>query len=217
MAAMNGAEHSGNGGFEEATRRLLDQYGRRLLDLAAASILSGLDCGRPLRPAEDDFPAALWRPGASFVTIKKNTRLRGCIGSLAAQRPLAVDVAENAFACAFRDPRFAALESGEWDEVSLSVTILSPSQPMAFESEAELLGQLRPGADGLIIEDGRHRALFLPAVWESLPEKKAFLAHLKVKAGLAADHWSDTFTARRFVALDVSGDVSGDISDKDTP
>ena len=197
-----------NRDFEEAARLLLDQYGRQLLDLAAASIRNGLDCGRPLRPAEEDFPAALWRPGASFVTIKKNNRLRGCIGSLTAQRPLARDVAENAFACAFRDPRFAALEAGEWDEVSLSVTILSPSQPMEFESEADLLGQLRPAIDGLIIEDGRHRALFLPAVWESLPEKKDFLAHLKAKAGLAGDHWSDTFTARRFVALDVSSDVS---------
>jgi AmmeMemoRadiSam system protein A len=211
MAAMNGAEPLGDGVFEGATRRLLDLHGRRLLDLAAASIRNGLDGGRPLRPAEDDFPAALWRPGASFVTLKKNTRLRGCIGSLVAQRPLAVDVAENAFACAFRDPRFAPLESSEWDEVSLSVTILSPSQPMAFDSEADLLGQLRPATDGLIIEDGSHRALFLPAVWESLPEKKDFLAHLKAKAGLAADHWSDTFTARRFVALDVSD------SDKDTP
>lgn len=204
MAAINEAETLGGGGFEEATRSLLDLYGGRLLDLAAASIRSGLDNGRPLRPAEDDFPAALWRPGASFVTLKKNTRLRGCIGSLAAQRPLAVDVAENAFACAFRDPRFAPLESGEWDELSLSVTILSPSQPMKFESEADLLGQLRPATDGLIIEDGRHRALFLPAVWESLPEKEDFLAHLKAKAGLAADHWSDTFTARRFIALDIS-------------
>ena len=209
---MNGAEHSADGGFEEATRSLLDQYGGRLLDLAAASILNGLDCGRPLRPAREDFPAALWRPGASFVTIKKNTRLRGCIGSLTAQRPLAVDIAENAFACAFRDPRFAALENNEWDEASLSVTILSPSQPMEFKSEAELLGLLRPATDGLIIEDGRHRALFLPAVWESLPEKEDFLAHLKAKAGLAKDYWSDTFTARRFVALDVSDDVS----DKDT-
>ncbi len=203
-----GAEPLENGGFEEATRSLLDLYGGRLLDLAAASIRNGLDCGRPLRPAEENFPAALWRPGASFVTIKKNTRLRGCIGSVAAQRPLALDVAENAFACAFRDPRFAPLENSEWDEVSLSVTILSPSQPMEFKSEADLLDQLRPGADGLIIEDGRHRALFLPAVWESLPEKEDFLAHLKAKAGLAMDHWSDTFTARRFVALDISGDIS---------
>ncbi len=207
-AMMNGAEPSKDDDFEKATRRLLDLHGRQLLDLAAKSILHGLDSGRPFGPTEDDFPAALWRPGASFVTIKKGGRLRGCIGSLAAQRPLAVDVAENAFACAFRDPRFAPLENNEWDEVSLSVSILSPSQPMTFKSEADLLDQLRPGVDGLIIEDGRHRALFLPAVWESLPKKKDFLAHLKAKAGLAVDHWSDTFTARRFVALDIS--------DKDT-
>jgi AMMECR1 domain-containing protein len=69
---------------------------------------------------------------------------------------------------------------------------------MEFASETDLLDQLRPGIDGLLIRDGAQRSLFLPQVWHMVPDPRAFLTHLKTMAGLAADHWSPSFRAWRF-------------------
>ncbi len=88
----------------------------------------------------------------------------------------------------------------------LSVSVLSMPSPMGFSDEADLLGRLRPHVDGLIIEDGGRKALFLPAVWETLPDPRAFLGHLKIKAGLKVEHWSGGFKAWRFVAEEISSD-----------
>jgi len=156
--------------FSRSTQALLDAHGQTLLRIAEIAIQAGLADGRPGMLDESGLDEAILEDGASFVTLKKNGQLRGCIGSVEAHRPLALDVAENAFAAAFRDSRFSPLEEDEMKDIALSVTVLSPSQPMEIVDEADLLGQLRPGVDGLIIEDQGHRALFLPAVWESLPD-----------------------------------------------
>jgi AMMECR1 domain-containing protein len=71
---------------------------------------------------------------------------------------------------------------------------------MMVHSEDDLLAQLRPGEDGLILQEGARRATFLPSVWESLPERHQFLGHLKQKAGLPADYWSDTLQVFRYGA-----------------
>ncbi len=113
------------------------------------------------------------------------------------------DVADNAFKAAFADPRFPPLGPDELDGLELSVSLLTPPKAMDFADEADLLAQLRPRVDGLIIEDGGRRALFLPSVWEQLPDKQAFLAQLKAKAGLAAGHWSPGFRASRFQAIEM--------------
>jgi AmmeMemoRadiSam system protein B/AmmeMemoRadiSam system protein A len=190
--------------FEARTKSLLARFGTTLLDLAAASIRYGLKAGKPIRADIDTFPADLRAPGASFVTLKKRGQLRGCIGSPQAHRPLVEDVAVNAFSAAFKDPRFPALTAAETDGLDLSISVLSPASAMAIADEADLLAQLRPGVDGLIIHDGGRRALFLPSVWEQLPDPKTFLAHLKRKARMAPDHWSATFAAERFIAEEVS-------------
>ena len=124
--------------------------------------------------------------------------LRGCIGHLEAVQPLVVDVAENAFAAAFRDPRFPALTAREWPDVEVHLSILTPAQPITFVDEPDLLAQLRPGEDGLILEDGPNRGTFLPSVWESLPDAGQFLTQLKRKAGLAANHWSEQLRIYRY-------------------
>ena len=104
---------------------------------------------------------------------------------------------------AFGDQRFPPLTAAELDGLTLSVSVLTPPVPMRFTGEADLLAQLRPGVDGLIIEDCGRRALFLPAVWEQLPDPAHFLAHLKAKAGMPIDHWSPHFKASRFQAVEV--------------
>ena len=161
-----------------------------LLDLARASIRQGAQAGRPLTVAQEELSEELVVPRASFVTLEKNGRLRGCIGSLEAWRPLAVDVAENAFAAAFRDPRFPPLQEDEVEELEIHLSLLTVPVAMTFSSEADLLGQLRPGVDGLILSEGQYRGTFLPSVWAELPTPQLFLTHLKHKAGLAADYWS---------------------------
>nr|WP_297528385.1 AmmeMemoRadiSam system protein A [Thiohalobacter sp.] len=169
-----------------------------LLRLARASILHGLETGRPLAVDPADFDPELAAPGAAFVTLHRQGELRGCIGSLEAHRPLVVDVAENAFAAAFRDPRFPPLAVDEFDDLEIEISVLSPPEPMAFTDEADLLRQIRPGVDGLILEDMGRRGTFLPSVWAQLPRREDFLAHLKLKAGLPPGHWSPTVRVWRY-------------------
>jgi AmmeMemoRadiSam system protein A len=171
---------------------------QQLLDIAEASIRHGLDYGRPLEPALPDYPAVLREPGASFVTLKRQDELRGCIGALSAHRPLLVDVAHNAWAAAFDDPRFPSLREEELEGLDIHISLLSGAEPLQFDSEAELLSQLQPGADGLIIEEGLRRGTFLPSVWEQLPTAELFLRHLKQKAGLPPDYWSPSLRVSRY-------------------
>ena len=174
-----------------------DSQQKQLLSTARESIQQGIERGQPLT-VEPEPGTVFATPGACFVTLKTDNQLRGCIGSLEAYRPLIVDVAENAYAAAFQDPRFAPLTRPELDRLNLSLSILSPAESMAFDSQEDLVGQLRPGVDGLILQAGAQRGTFLPSVWESLPQASTFLNHLKLKAGLAEDYWSDSVQVWRY-------------------
>lgn len=169
-----------------------------LLNTAWESIRHGLETGTPLQVDTGRCEAPLSEPHASFVTLHKHGELRGCIGSLQAFRPLLTDVAENAFAAAFRDPRFAPLQVRELADLTLDISVLSAPVPMSFNSEQDLLSQLRPHRDGLILQDGPQRGTFLPSVWEALPDAERFLQQLKLKAGLATDYWSDNIRVWRY-------------------
>jgi AmmeMemoRadiSam system protein A len=171
-----------------------------LLSLARDSIRHGLTHGRPLLVDLTDYGPEFSEPRATFVTLHMESQLRGCIGSLEAHRPLAADVAHNAFAAAFRDPRFPPLSPPEFDRLELHLSLLTPAQPLIFDSETDLLGQLVVGKDGLILVEGSRRGTFLPAVWESLPDPLQFLEHLKLKAGLPRGYWSDTVQVWRYRA-----------------
>ena len=145
-------------------------------------------------------PARPWmaEPGASFVTLTRHGDLRGCIGSLEAHRPLGLDVRENARAAAFRDPRFMPLSRAEFDDVRVEVSVLSPHEPLVVGSEKDALDALRPGIDGVVFEYGNSRSTFLPQVWEQLPDPAEFLAHLKRKAGLPLDFWTEGVRLSRY-------------------
>jgi len=185
---------------------MLDADQRRtLLEVAAASIDHGLAHGRALAVAARDYPEPLGEPGAAFVTLTRGAELRGCIGSLEARRALVEDVAENAYAAAFRDPRFPPLSEGERAELSIHISVLSPPEPVAFSSEEALLAGLRPGIDGLVLHEGARRGTFLPSVWENLPEPRDFLRHLKLKAGLPPDYWSDSIRVERYTVEEFGG------------
>ncbi len=190
--------------FEQQTKQLLKEHGPHLLDIADQAIRFGLKSGNPIGIDLRNEPKDLQAPGASFVTLKTATnQLRGCIGAPVAHQPLVRDVAQNAYRASFKDPRFKPVTAEEYETLRLSISVLSPQSKMTFKDEADLLSQLRPGIDGLVIQDGGHRALFLPSVWEQLPEPQQFLAHLKRKAGMAQDHWSGNFLASRFIAEEI--------------
>lgn len=163
-----------------------------LRNVARGAIESGLKNGS--KPALDAarYPRPLREARATFVTLHKHGDLRGCIGTLEASRPLVEDVSANAFNAAFRDPRFAPVQTWELAELDIHISVLTPALPMQFTSEEDLLGQLRPGIDGLVLKEGARRGTFLPSVWESLPDCRDFLCHLKAKAGLPKDYWSPT-------------------------
>ena len=190
--------------FEEATRQLLAEHGANLTLLAALSIDHGLTNNKAFTITPEDHPKILRENGACFVTLKKNGELRGCIGTSKAYRSLVEDIAENAYQAAFADPRFPKLTSEERYEIEISLSILSPQNKMTFKDEDELMAQLRPGTDGLIIEDGNMRALFLPSVWSQLPNHNAFLKRLKTKAGMPPNYWSNNMRAWRFIAAETS-------------
>jgi len=195
--------------FEDAaTARYGDEARQQLLETAAGAIAAGLrdDNGNDEPPAIDTtrFPWPLRAIRASFVTLKVKGELRGCVGTASAHQPLIADVAASAYKAAFGDRRFEDLSREEFlsldDGLELSISILSRPRPIAAAKEAQVLESLQPNVDGVILKDGERGALFLPQVWASLPDPRAFLARLKLKAGLAEDHWSNDLQLFRFRA-----------------
>jgi uncharacterized protein len=180
-------------------RHPLSTAGREtLLDVALSSIRHGLEHETPLKVIAGDYDYELRELRASFVTLNRRDMLRGCIGHLEASLPLVEDVAENAFSAAFRDPRFPPLAAHELEGLQIHLSVLTPAEPLPCESEADLLRQMRPFTDGLIISDGLRRGTFLPSVWEQLPKPADFLRHLKRKAGFPDDYWSQTLQVFRY-------------------
>lgn len=172
--------------------------GPYLLGLARESIEYGFDNKAPLPVRLDEMPTALAEPAATFTTLRLAGALRGCCGSLEAAQPLATDVSHSAFTAAFRDPRFEPLRREELPQVHIEVSVLSPMEPIEVSDEQDLLRQLEPGVDGLVLVEGSRRATFLPKVWETLPQPQRFLAQLKLKCGLPQDYWSSRLEFLRY-------------------
>ncbi len=191
--------------FGIATRELLATHGQTLLQVAAAAILIHLNKTGSMKLSLNEFAEPLRNHGACFVSLNKDNQLRGCIGSIQAWRPLITDVAENACKAAFQDRRFKKLTKTEIEKnaIAMSISVLSPQTLLSFKDEAEFLSQLQPGIDGIVLQEGKRCGIFLPVVWEQLPEPEKFLSHLKRKAGLAEDYWSDTIQAWRYVTEGV--------------
>jgi AmmeMemoRadiSam system protein A len=155
-----------------------------LLDIARASIRHGLAEGTPVPVDLDPLPGAVAARGAAFVTLRIRGNLRGCTGRLEADGPLAKAVAAQAFSAAFLDSRFPPVTEPETAELEVSISVLTEPEPLQFIDEEDLLRQLEPGRDGLVLEAGGRRGTFLPSVWEELPGPRDFLRELKRKAGL---------------------------------
>jgi hypothetical protein len=189
---------------EAVTAQLSTRDRLILLGVARDSIRRSIDGHRLEDPALDAYAATLTPIRACFVTLETAGALRGCIGTLKARRPLVTEVAHMARAAALEDPRFPRVTQPELAGLRISISVLSVAEPMQFGSEAELVGMLRPGVDGLILRDGYRSGTFLPSVWDKLPQPVDFVRQLKRKAGLPPDHWSTALTVERYTTESFS-------------
>ena len=173
-----------------------EYYSEYLLKFSRNVILSELENNQ----AETNHPSVFDEFGACFVTLKKHQNLRGCIGSIIAYRSLFEDIVQHSKNSAFNDPRFKPVDISEVEELKISISLLSEPKQINFSDEADLLNKIVPYKDGLIIKDNNLQAVYLPCVWEELPEKELFLKSLKMKAGMPPEHFSSSFEAYRFEA-----------------
>ena len=184
-------ENRGKEGIMADTDKLTEKEGRYLLSVARQTIekkilkLSAESHADPV-----DSPKFSERRG-TFVTLTINGGLRGCIGHIIPQETLIEGIRINAINAAFKDPRFRPLSKKEWEMVEVEISILTDPKPLTYSGGDDLLIKLRKDVDGVIIKKGYHQATFLPQVWEQLQDKKEFLRHLCMKAGLDRDAWKD--------------------------
>jgi AmmeMemoRadiSam system protein B/AmmeMemoRadiSam system protein A len=194
--------------FEGSKEKFIkDNFSELIIDVCKKSIKTALDTGRALKIKPEDYPFVLQQNGASFVTLEIDEVLRGCIGSIIEHQPLIADIVQNAYNSAFSDSRFSPLDLDEYKLLSISVSLLSAPHQMFFKDEQDLLSQIVQDVDGIIIRDGYHQAVYLPSVWEQLPDKILFLNSLKQKAGLPASYFSKNFEAYRFRTEYIKGKV----------
>ncbi|MDA0832447.1 MAG: AmmeMemoRadiSam system protein A [Planctomycetota bacterium] len=169
-----------------------------LLDIAEASLVEFVNTGREREVNRDDVPPHLLEQRATFVTLRRQGELRGCMGSLLPRFPLVEDVAHNAFSAAAYDPRFSPLKVAELPGLNVQISLLTLPEPIRFTSEPHLLELIQPGVDGLTLTLGRHRGTLLPSVWKMCPDKQEFMNHLKKKAGLPVEFWDDDIKIERY-------------------
>ncbi len=180
--------------------KLTKEEKRILLDIAHSAISRAFR-GDFTPPELEELPPRLREKGASFVTLTQHGELRGCIGSVEAYRPLALDVHYNAIAAAFKDPRFPPLTLQEWPYTEVEVSVLSKPRVLEYSSLDELIEKLNPDM-GLILEHPYGRATFLPQVWEKIPDPVMFLRELAHKAGLPMDVYLDPRTVVKYYTVD---------------
>lgn len=178
-----------------------------LLNIARKTIVYGCVQANRL-PCEQSWLShtALQQRVSTFVTLTKTDspnkkQLRGCMGAIMPSMALAEDVVCHAYAAAFQDRRFPKVQEQEVNQLHIDISIISPLTQMMFTSEADLLQQLQINVDGLLIKSGGQQAIFLPSVWEQLPEKESFLRHLKEKAGFSENYWSNDVEAFRYTTI----------------
>lgn len=174
----------------------MNDLGTTLLTIARGAIDAALG-GPPLKPPADP---RLDRPGACFVSLKQGEALRGCIGNLRESPRLYDAVVHNAQAAALRDPRFSPLRRDELARTRLEISLMTPLEPIPARSRDELVRHLRPGVDGLVLSAGARSSVFIPAMWEQIPDVQEFIDHLLAKGRFPLDHWPAGMQAERFTA-----------------
>lgn len=187
-----------------ADGRLQAKEATLLLDLADDAIVNGLRRRPPIEPDLEDLPPVLREPQGAFVTLTVDGQLNGCIGSIEGDEPLGHAVARLARSAAFSDSRLPPLRAADYPSLTIEVSLLSPLEPIPATTRKEVLDHVQPHVHGLVIASGRRRGIFLPAVWDKVPDPEAFLDHLQLKAGMSPRTWPDDMEAWRFTVEKLS-------------
>ncbi len=183
------ADEIGKEGDMTDSDQLTEEEGRALLSVARKTIEEELFGSKEKGQNDSAFSHKFSERRGTFVTLTIGGTLRGCIGHIIPQESLIEGIRVNAINAAFRDPRFRPLSKKEWKKVMIEISILTEPKTLPYSDADDLLKKLRPGIDGVIIKKGFHQATFLPQVWDQLPDRKGFLIHLCLKAGLDGDAW----------------------------
>jgi AmmeMemoRadiSam system protein A len=183
----------------EAMIQLTEKDKNALKKIARKAVIHAVTYSKELPVSLSEFPATLHGYQNTFVTLKYNGKVIGCMGSLEADKPLVNDVVHHAFSASYYDSRFPDPKTIDPEKIEIHISLLSPIEEIKFSSEQGLLSVIRPGKDGLLIREGQQSGTFLPAVWDSIPAPERFLKELKRKAGLPTDYWSDTIKAYRYI------------------
>lgn len=179
---------------------------KTLLELANTVISYGIEFGVSMHINPNEYPLNLQANCATFVTIKIDGDIRGCIGTLKPYQSLVEDVAEHAYKAAFEDPRFPPISRREAEKCNVSISVLSEPEEIEFDTQDDLVSKLQPGVDGLILEAGEHTSTFLPQVWDDIEDPSDFLRGLKMKLGMRQDYWSHAVKAKRYTTQSISID-----------
>lgn len=174
------------------------ETGHILISLARSAIATRLGLIQAAPLSGDHW---LQKPGATFVTLLHENKIRGRTGTLKAHRALAEDVAANAVAAACGDPCFKPLTREEFEQTRVEICLLSKIEAIAGEHESAAIARLRPGIDGVIFEYGRHQSSVLPEAWSDAADPAEFMAQLKYKAGLPPDFWDDEVKLARYTVF----------------
>lgn len=195
-------------------RRLKKKEKSHLLRIARNAV-EAVVCGeKPPSIDLDNLPDQLKEKGASFVTLTIGDYLRGCIGTIDAFQPLALDVQEHAVGAATSDYRFPKVTENELPLITIEISYLTPKQRIEYQDHTDLLAKIVPGKDGIILKSGLQRATFLPQVWEKLPDPCDFFSHLSMKMGAFPDDWMTKhfevyrYQVEKFSEVDFQGELS---------
>lgn len=162
-----------------------------LLRLAHESIVSTFED----RTISLDPPSQhLAEPRGAFTSLYVAGQLHGCVGYVFPVASLYRTIAETARAAAFEDTRFPALRKHETAALEVSISVLSPLQPVRAE-------QIEVGRHGLLVSLRGNRGLLLPQVpVEHGWDRVQFLEQTCRKAGLPTDAWQAGATLEAFTA-----------------
>ena len=187
-------------------RSFVGDHGQELFKIAKIALDDAIIRSKHFKPTRDDYANALFNKGATFVTLNKEGKLRGCIGSLLPSKAVAFDVAQNTYSAALEDNRFTPITPDELSKIKISISLLTDFEPINYKNEEDLVEQLFQGVDGVVIRDGNRQGVFLPSVWKQLPNPQEFLNNLKIKAGMSPSYWSNRINVYRFRVVEISKD-----------
>ncbi len=188
---------------QSVSTELTDNDKKVLLTLARKTIVYYLNNKKAPQPADlgISITEVMKSPRAVFVTLTKNSDLRGCIGDIIPRQPLYKSVISNAINSAVNDPRFPPVSISECNDITIEISALTVPQPIPSKDA------IRIGIDGVILDKGGRSAVFLPQV---APEQgwdvNTMLTHLSLKAGLDADAWKEGAGFLTFQAV-VFGEI----------